>query len=720
MMQTRTRGFGIYCKSALAFILLSGYLLTTIDATQQTLTQKMDNLTFSATWDDEACQGSTVEITYNIASTGTQTNTNYSFEGFVPQVAGVCAASVLFQPAPGSYTSFSGTAVPPGVILDGCPSCSNNRGVWTLSQPFPMIVNGYNMVVSLTLTQCGIFTFAPCIAFVETTLGTQFSIRQCFGTITFDVVPNATLMNQATGPICQGSIVTGQLPPPICTAQQGFTCPNCIPCNACSGFTGTTGATACTACSGVSGCLCPCTACDNYTGCPACTSCNACSGCVACTGFTGPCGPYPFHYTVTDGTGGVVILLDPTGGVYQFTPNSSFFGTASFFYNVQSDFQPIIFCPAVTAGEVDIGYAQNPIASNESISVCASGNITGNLAPLVTGGSGNYTFSGPIGGLSCTGGNVTITPSGIFNFTAPTGLVTPCSFVYQATDNTPPNCLGTGLVSVTINPIPIANDQSISVCENSSISGTLTAAGGSGIYTNFVITTPATNGTATITDPVAGTFTYTPNFNFSGSDSFQFNVTDSNGCISLVPGTVSINVNPLPVLSSTSVTGCENTPFTGTLVPLVTGGAPPFIFSATGPAPSCGGVAISSNGDYLFAPNTDFVGSCSFQFTVSASGCSATAPGTVTVNIALAPIATGGSTGICASGTVIGNLNDFVISAPPVVSFTGGPGVNGTLNLNTVSGGFTFTPSISSGLASFPFQVLSSGLPCPSDVENLW
>ena len=245
----------------------------------------------------------------------------------------------------------------------------------------------------------------------------------------------------------------------------------------------------------------------------------------------------PFYYSVGSPTGGIVVLNDITTGVFTFTPTINFTGTAFFQYNVNSTGPGLPeFCPASASGTVTIPIAQSPIVSNAAIAVCAGGNVTGSLVPFVTGGSGSYTFSGPIQ-LQCTGASVSISPGGIYSFTAPTGAVVPCSFTYEATDVVAPNCTGIGTVTAKINPSPIATSQTISTCVNQPISGTLTATGGSGVYTNFAIVTFHRQMVyVVITNPATGTFTYTPNPGFSGVDSFTFNVTDSNGCTTITRG----------------------------------------------------------------------------------------------------------------------------------------------------------------------------------------
>lgn len=681
------------------------------------------NYTITTTWDDSlACQGSQTTILFNIKLSNPDGQGQIdSLQGFVPITPGF-ACPIVIPPAPSGVLpggSFDPTATPTLTALNlSCDACSDNLGIWKLANPFPTISNGFDMSVTVTLTDCGTLIYFPCFVY-----GGNFSITgftECVvpGGVTFTVVPHAEVEDVVAGPVCQGTIFTGILPPPICTSQLGFDCPTCIPCSACSGFTFTTAATAaCPECSGATGsCFCNCTFCSGYTGCPPCTSCVQCTGCTACSGYTGPCGPQPKHFTIGTTVGGSVNLLDMTGGLFEFTPDSTFFGTASFQYNVVSDWNPIIFCPAVTAGLYEITYAQNPIANPAVITGCAGTDVTGSLAPFVTGGSGSYTFSAT-GQASC--GSIVVNPDGTFMYTSPTGVGTTCTFIYAAQDTTPPNCVGTGTVTVTVNELPTAVSATIDTCINQSVSGTVTATDGLAPYT-FALFSGVTNGTLTLAGDFAtsGNFTYTPNTDFSGVDSFTFSVTDANGCTSDPLGVETIDVNPVPFAGSTAVNGCVNTTLTGSLAPLVTGGTGTFAFSQAS-TPTCGGVFIQSDGTYTFSPNFGFTGQCCFTYNVSQGGCPATGPGQVCVNVQPGPIATGSHFDVCPSGTVTGNLNDNIISATPPIQFILGSVFGGFLNtFGTVSGDYSFTTTIPSGNAGFNFQV-DDAFPCPSAVQTI-
>lgn len=638
-------------------------------AAPQTATFASDNLNITASWDNQSCLGDTVIINFSISASGAQLMTDYHLRGFVPGTGapGLTCPNVI--PPLGGFAAFSSTAVVPTNCAGSgsfvCPAGETNFGDWDLTEPFPQNIT-FSMQVQVKATECGIQSYFPCVSWLDTGIPTA----QCLGQITIFVSPYVQLTDVVTGPVCQGTTITGTLPSPICTGQSGF------------------------------------------------SGCTACVGCASCTGFSGPCGPQPSHFTVSDPTGGTVTLLDETVGTFEFVPDPFFFGTASFSYNVVSDFTPLVFCSATAPGNVDIGIKQVPSTTPTEFIVCAGQFSTGDLGPFVTGPSG-ASFSFSLDSTTCTG--LTLSPSGVYSFTAPTGPGG-CSFIYSVTDTNPPPCSASGTATITITEAPIPNDQTIDTCANVPVAGQLTATGGVGGYT-FAGTGVPTGGTVVVNTD--GSFTFTPTCIptcLSGCPgSFTFSVTDALGCPSLVDGTVTVNVNTPPIPGTGQLTGCQNAQVTGSLLNFITCGTGPFIFGKVGLA-SGGTVAIGPDGTFSFLPGFNFTGSASFNFNVTGDSCSPSGVGTIFINYLSAPQVTGSTFNTCPGITVTGDLNNNLLTpSGPNISFTSvGAPSNGTLTLDP-SGPFSFTPTppTFSGSAGFNFQALDSTLSCPSNVARI-
>ena len=73
-------------------------------------------------------------------------------------------------------------------------------------------------------------------------------------------------------------------------------------------------------------------------------------------------------------------------------------------------------------------------------------------------------------------------------------------------------------------------------------------------------TTMPTKGSVVLNDASSGSFTYTPSVGQTGQDSFTF--TASNGTLTSVPATITINIHPVvaPVAHDASINPNEGVP----------------------------------------------------------------------------------------------------------------------------------------------------------------
>ena len=159
------------------------------------------------------------------------------------------------------------------------------------------------------------------------------------------------------------------------------------------------------------------------------------------------------------------------------------------------------------------------------------------------------TFSvvtGPMhGALSGAAPNLTYTPTANYNGAD--------SFTFKANDGHVDS--NTATVSITVTPVndpPTADAQSVATNQGTQLNITLT---GSDVETppanlTFTVTVPPAHGALTGTAP---TLTYTPAANYSGSDNFNFTVTDTGDGASppltSSRATISITVNGLPEIA---------------------------------------------------------------------------------------------------------------------------------------------------------------------------
>ncbi|HEV2333550.1 MAG TPA: Ig-like domain-containing protein, partial [Gammaproteobacteria bacterium] len=291
------------------------------------------------------------------------------------------------------------------------------------------------------------------------------------------------------------------------------------------------------------------------------------------------------------------------------------------------------------------------------------------------------------------------------------------------------------------NATPTANNGSVTTNENTVVNGTLSASDTDGDTLTFAVVAAPAHGSVSITNAATGAFTYTPASNYSGSDSFTFDATDSVGNVSnTATESVSVNstVNATPTANNGSVTTNENTAVNGTLSASDTDGDT--LTFAVLAAPAHGSVSITNaaTGAFTYTPASNYSGSDSFTFdaTDSAGNVSNAATESVTVN----PVSSGGCpagyttyTGSITAGndvyepnnnyyhTSVKGMNSGILSGPSgtdydlylykwnsyygweVVASSTGPTSNETINYTGGSGYYEWDIYAYSGSGSFQF-----------------
>ncbi|WP_148714754.1 retention module-containing protein [Chitinolyticbacter meiyuanensis] len=192
------------------------------------------------------------------------------------------------------------------------------------------------------------------------------------------------------------------------------------------------------------------------------------------------------------------------------------------------------------------------------------------------------------------------------------------------------------------NSAPDAQDVSVTTTEDTALNGQLTATDVDGDPLSFSKGSDPVHGTVTVNPN--GSWTYTPNPDYNGNDSFTVVVSDGKGGTDTVTVNVGVTpVNDAPVLTDTngnplgndlSVTTPEDTPVNGQLTATDVDGDP--LSFSKGSDPAHGTVTVNPDGSWTYTPNANYNGSDSFTVTVS-DGQGGT--DTVTVNVGITPVA---------------------------------------------------------------------------------
>lgn len=225
-------------------------------------------------------------------------------------------------------------------------------------------------------------------------------------------------------------------------------------------------------------------------------------------------------------------------------------------------------------------------------------------------------------------GNVTYTPFLNFNGTD--------SFTYTIVDAS--GGLSTATVTITVMPVndaPTPVNDGVTTFEDTAVTFAVIPNDSDVDKDPFTIisNTNPTNGTVTL-NGLTQRFTYTPNTNYNGTDSFTYTIKDPSG----LTGTATVNLtvtalNDAPVTTLDSITTAEDTPISINVIGNdfdVDLGDTITLNSVT--QPQFGTTSINKDGTVLYTPNLDFNGNDQFTYKIVDSQ-GAFSIGTVSVTV---------------------------------------------------------------------------------------
>ncbi len=209
----------------------------------------------------------------------------------------------------------------------------------------------------------------------------------------------------------------------------------------------------------------------------------------------------------------------------------------------------VVLCAALAVGLT--AYAGEPVTfslSNNKVSEgSSSGTKVGDFQLTSPDTNPNYSLAGG------QGDNGSFSVSGASLYTASAfDYESKSSYTVVVNVTADNEGIGQETFSISVsNVAPSASNASISVTEDGEASGTLPLSGDK-TSVSFSIETQPTKGTVSLNSS-SGAYTYTPNADENGSDSFTYSVTDGN---SSDTGTISVTINPsndAPIIQSDSV-----------------------------------------------------------------------------------------------------------------------------------------------------------------------
>lgn len=415
----------------------------------------------------------------------------------------------------------------------------------------------------------------------------------------------------------------------------------------------------------------------------------------------------PAHGTLT---------LAPNGG-FSYTPNANYSGSDSFTYRAADG--------TASSSVATVNLTVNPV--NDAPAAENDSYTTGEDTPLTVAAKGilaNDT-DGDSSALSAAlvsgpaHGSLTLNPDGSFTYTPDANYHGFDSFTYRTSDGVASS--DTATVTLTINAVndaPTAADDSYTLDEDAT--KTVSAPGllandvdvDGEALTASLVSAPA-NGTLTLN--LDGSFSYTPNANYHGTDSFTYQVSDGNSTSN--SATVNLTVNPandIPVIADDSFATNEDTPLVVSAAGVLANDTDldgDALSAAMVTAPTHGSLTLNSDGSFTYTPDANYHGPDSFSYQAS-DGTAGSSVATVSLTVASVndvPVAASCTGRVRAGNSVLltmdatdadGDTLTYVIVSQPAHGTLSGSGRQCTYSANPgYMGTDTFTFKVNDGQA---------------------
>ena len=219
------------------------------------------------------------------------------------------------------------------------------------------------------------------------------------------------------------------------------------------------------------------------------------------------------------------ILAPSSDGSFTYIPTANFHGVDFFTYEV-SDGSGATATATVTITVNPIN--DDPVAVNQTEFVDEDNVLNGNVSPSVNDDDNDaltYTLINDV-----TDGILDFQPDGIFTYTPDANFNGIDSFTYEVSDGN--GGVDTATVVITVNAVnddPIAMDSTIATAEEMPVNGDLSGSATDldGDLLAYTVDSDVSHGSLTLNSD--GTFTYTPEPHFNGTDLFVYQVNDGNG-----------------------------------------------------------------------------------------------------------------------------------------------------------------------------------------------
>gem|GEM_PF-924350 len=378
--------------------------------------------------------------------------------------------------------------------------------------------------------------------------------------------------------------------------------------------------------------------------------------------------------------------------VVSYAPNANFNGSDSFIVSITDGSLTDTITVDVTVNAAN----DAPVITSTAITSATEGEVYTYTATATDAENDTLIWS------------LTTAPSGM-NIDSATGVITWTpgngaiseNVVVEVTDSVATATQSFTITIGAVNDAPVITEgatAALSTDEDTAGTVTLNATDADSAILNWSVSSPASNGSATVTGSgLSKTVSYTPNANFNGTDSFVVTVSDGSAS-----DTITVNVSVAPIADAPVITEGETSAQSTDEDTAKT-----FALNATdvdgstitwiiGSAATNGTASVSGNGasnTVNYTPNTNFNGTDSFVVQVSDGALTDTITVTMTVNaVNDMPVIT--STAITTATE--GQVYSYVPAATDVdgdtLTWSLGASAPATMSVNPTTGELSWTP----------------------------
>jgi VCBS repeat-containing protein len=313
-------------------------------------------------------------------------------------------------------------------------------------------------------------------------------------------------------------------------------------------------------------------------------------------------------------------------------------------------------------------------------------------------------------------GTVTVNADGTFSYTPAADYFGTDSFTYRLSDGPLESNLATVSITLTaVNDAPVAADVQASTAEDTPLVIALGAYASDVDSATLAVSIVAGPAHGVLTQNADGSYTYTPEANYFGADSFTYQVND--GALDSNLATVSLTVtavNDAPTLGDLALAAVEDTQLSMNLLVAASDIDGDALTAAVVAGPLHGQISLNADGSFTYTPNLNYNGVDSFTYKVN-DGSLDSSIATVTLNVAAvndAPVAADAAVSTAEDTALMIDLRTYatdVDSNTFTAQIINGP-AHGVLVANA-DGTFSYTPEANyNGADSFTYKLNDGAL----------